>query len=49
MEELARLAMVAKEYGRSNRDEDMDFFAVYYKEKFACLKFIEFKRIRSHP
>jgi hypothetical protein len=45
MEELARLAKVAKEQGRSNRDEDMDFFAVYYKDKFAGLKFIAFKKL----
>ena len=33
-EETKRIAKVAKEQGRANRDEDMDFFAVYYKEKF---------------
>jgi hypothetical protein len=33
-EEVKRIAKAAKEHGRANRDEDMDFFAVYYKEKF---------------
>ena len=27
----------------------MDFFAVYYKEKFAGMKFITFKKVKDHP
>jgi len=34
------LAKKAKESGRANRDEDMDYFSVYYVEKFKGTKFI---------
>jgi hypothetical protein len=43
-EEVKRIAKVAKEQGRANRDEDMDFFAAYCKEKFSTNKFKDFKR-----
>jgi hypothetical protein len=33
-EEVKRITKAAKEQGRANRDDDMDFFAAYYKEKF---------------
>jgi hypothetical protein len=39
----------AKEHGRANRDEDMDLFAVYYKEKCDRMKFSELKRCKNHP
>jgi hypothetical protein len=42
-EETKRIAKAAKEQGRANRDDDMDFFAAYYKEKFSSLKYSEFK------
>jgi hypothetical protein len=48
-EETKRIAKAAKEQGRANRDEDMDFFAAYYKEKFAPMKFKEFKANKTHP
>ena len=42
-------AKKAKENSRANRDEDMDYFAVYYKDKFAGIKFIAFKKNLNHP
>jgi hypothetical protein len=27
----------------------MDFFVTYYKEKYAGMKFIEFRMIKGHP
>jgi hypothetical protein len=42
-EEVKRIAKAAKEQGRANRDEDMDFFSAYYKEKFTGKQFKEFK------
>jgi hypothetical protein len=47
-EEIKQIAKVAKEHSRSNRDGEMDFFAVYYKEKFAGMKFIQVKKVK-HP
>ena len=38
------MAKIAKEHDRTNRDEDMNYFAVYYKAKFAGLKFKDFKK-----
>ena len=29
----------AKKQGRANRDEDMNYFAVYYKERFKGVQF----------
>jgi len=46
---VKRIAKAAKEQGRANRDDDMDFFAVYYKEKFKMLKFKAFCLIKDHP
>jgi hypothetical protein len=43
-EEVKRIIKAAKEQKRANRDEEMDFFAVYYKEKFPGVKFIDFKK-----
>jgi hypothetical protein len=48
-EEAKRIAKAAKEQGRTNRDEDMDFFAVYCKEKFPVAKFKDFKKVANHP
>jgi hypothetical protein len=48
-EEVKRISKAAKEQGRANRDEDMDFFAAYYKERHFGSKFKEFKRIKEHP
>jgi len=48
-EEVKRIAKAAKEQGRANRDEDMDFFAAYYKDKCNGLGFIEVKKILNHP
>ena len=31
---------IANGQGRANRDEDMDFFAAYYKETFVGMKFL---------
>jgi len=39
------LAKKAKENSRANRDEDMDYFAAYYKEKFAGYKFSQLKKL----
>jgi hypothetical protein len=33
-EGVKRITKAAKEQGRANRDDDMDFFVAYYKEKF---------------
>jgi hypothetical protein len=30
--------------GRSNRDEDMNYFAAYYKKAFAGVNFVDFKK-----
>jgi hypothetical protein len=43
------LSKKAKENGRANRDEEMDFFAAYYKEKFQGTKFVAFKKAEDHP
>jgi hypothetical protein len=48
-EEAKRIAKAAKEQRRANRDEDMDFFAAYYKDKFDGVKFKAFKSTKSHP
>jgi hypothetical protein len=48
-EEVKRITKAAKEHGRANRDEEMDFFAVYYKDKFFGMKFKDFKKIEGHP
>jgi hypothetical protein len=48
-EEVKRIAKTAKEHGRANRDEDMDFFAMYYKEKFPGIQFKHFKKAENHP
>jgi hypothetical protein len=48
-EEVKRIAKAAKERGRVNRDEDMDFFAIYCKEKFSGTKFKDFKKVKNHP
>ena len=47
--EVKRITKVAKEHARANRDEDMDFFAVYYSEKFPNTRYKEFKKIKEHP
>ncbi len=43
------LSQKAKDSGRANRDEDMDYFAVYYKEKCSKLSFSAFKKESGHP
>jgi hypothetical protein len=45
---MKQIAKVAKEHKRANRDDDMDFFVVYYKEKFLGVKFKDFKQ-KDHP
>jgi hypothetical protein len=44
-EEVKRITKGTKDQRRANRDEDMDFFAVYYKEKFSGEKFSNFKKV----
>jgi hypothetical protein len=36
--------VVATTNRRKNRDEDMDYFAIYYKQRFVGMKFIDFKK-----
>jgi hypothetical protein len=48
-EEVKRITKAAKEQRRANRDENMEFFAVYYKDKCNKMKFIEFKKDKKHP
>lgn len=48
-EEIKRIAKAAKKHGRANRDENMDFLAAYYKEKFTNIQFKEFRRVQDHP
>jgi hypothetical protein len=48
-EETKRIAKAAKEQGRANRDEDLDFFAAYYKDKCNGLSLIEVKKMSNHP
>jgi len=43
------LVKKAKDNGRANRDEEMDFFAVYYKEQFSGSKYSAFKKHVDHP
>ena len=40
------MAMIAKEDTRANRDEDMNYFATYYREKFDKMQFKEFKKVQ---
>ena len=47
--EVKRIGKVAKEQGRANRDEDMDFFSTYYKEKCLGVKYLAFKKQVNHP
>ena len=47
--EVKRIEKVAKEQGRANRDEDMDFFAAYYKSSHFGAKFKDFKKMQTHP
>lgn len=39
----------AKENSRANRDEDMDYFSIYYAEKHPGLAFKSFKTFKEHP
>jgi hypothetical protein len=48
-EEAKRIARAAKEQGRANRDDDMDFFAAYYKEYFHGKGLISLKKCTNHP
>jgi hypothetical protein len=41
--------VVAKGEERANRDEDMAYFAAYYKENFIGIQFRAFKKAREHP
>jgi hypothetical protein len=36
--------IIATTTRRKNRDEDMDYFAIYYKQKFMGMRFIDFKK-----
>jgi hypothetical protein len=48
-EEVKRIAKAAKEQGRTNRDKDMDFFAVYYQAKFPNFTFKKLLSAPNHP
>jgi len=43
------LTKKAKETGRINRGEDMDYFAVYYKEKCGNAKLSSIKLLKDLP
>ena len=47
MEKL--LAKKAKENSRANREEDMDYFATYYKEKCKDFTFKQVKNMNETP
>ena len=40
---------LAKQNIRVDRDEDMEFFILYYKEKCNMIKFSNFRREKNHP
>jgi hypothetical protein len=48
-EEVKRITRAAKGHRRANRDEDMDFFATYYKEKYLQMNYKDFKNDLNHP
>jgi len=43
------LVRKAKECARANRSEDIDFFIVYYNDKYCGMKFLDFKKTNTHP
>jgi hypothetical protein len=46
---VKRIEKIAKDKARSNRTEELDFFAVYYKQYFPGCRFKEFKNFNAHP